>query len=142
MPTDVGLDTVAFIESNYIKERGLSSEKTVDFLKMDYLDHGKLGAKSEHGGFYPPECAGTKISQQPTLLVLDIGLSAATPSLTSASILECSADGKIQRTLFANQPLPDGIAVDAVSHRLFWTNMGILGKLDGAVYSANLMGPT
>ncbi|BCS01395.1 3-hydroxyacyl-CoA dehydrogenase family protein [Aspergillus luchuensis] len=50
----VGLDTVAFIEKHYIAERGLNSEKTVDFLQTNYLDHGKLGNKSSKGGLYPP----------------------------------------------------------------------------------------
>lgn len=50
----VGLDTVEFIEEHYVKERGLSGEKTVDFLKKNYIDQGKLGAKSGKGGLYPP----------------------------------------------------------------------------------------
>lgn len=50
----VGLDTVAFIEEHYMKERGLSGEKTVDFLNANYLDKGMLGAKSGNGGLYPP----------------------------------------------------------------------------------------
>ncbi|ORY59524.1 uncharacterized protein BCR38DRAFT_350767 [Pseudomassariella vexata] len=49
---DVGLDTVAFIEQHYIKERNLSPEKTVDFLHSQYLDQGKLGTKSSGGGLY------------------------------------------------------------------------------------------
>jgi 3-hydroxyacyl-CoA dehydrogenase len=48
----VGLDTVAFIEQHYIDERGLDSTHTVDYLKANYLDHGKLGNKSESGGLY------------------------------------------------------------------------------------------
>lgn len=52
---DVGLDTVAFIEEHYVKERGLSGEKTVDFLKENYLEKGKLGSKCEKGGLYPPK---------------------------------------------------------------------------------------
>ncbi|KAE8376418.1 NAD(P)-binding protein [Aspergillus bertholletiae] len=50
----VGLDTVAFIERHYIDERGLSPQKTVDFLQQNYLDHGKLGSKCPQGGLYPP----------------------------------------------------------------------------------------
>ncbi|PSN61010.1 NAD(P)-binding protein [Corynespora cassiicola Philippines] len=52
---EVGLDTVAFIENHYIKERGLPSEKTVDFLKKNYIDQGKLGDKCEIGGLLPPK---------------------------------------------------------------------------------------
>ncbi|KAJ8109729.1 hypothetical protein OPT61_g7244 [Boeremia exigua] len=51
----VGLDTVALIEQHYIAERGLSSTHTVDFLKANYLDQGKLGNKSDKGGLYPPK---------------------------------------------------------------------------------------
>jgi 3-hydroxyacyl-CoA dehydrogenase len=54
MMDSVGLDTVAFIEEHYMKERGLSGEKTVDFLKKNYIDQGKLGAKSGKGGLFPP----------------------------------------------------------------------------------------
>lgn len=49
----VGLDTVAFIEEHYIKERNLSGDKTIDFLKTNYLNEGKLGSKSGKGGLYP-----------------------------------------------------------------------------------------
>ncbi|KAK4075572.1 hypothetical protein Trihar35433_2132 [Trichoderma harzianum] len=51
----VGLDTVALIEDHYIKERQLSPTYTVDFLRREYLDKGRLGAKSPHGGLYPPQ---------------------------------------------------------------------------------------
>ena len=50
----VGLDTVGLIEEHYIEERGLSGRNTVDFLKKNYLEQGKLGAKSGKGGLYPP----------------------------------------------------------------------------------------
>ncbi|UKZ52378.1 hypothetical protein TrVGV298_006154 [Trichoderma virens] len=137
MMDGVGLDTVAFIESHYIKERGLSSAKTVDFLQKNYLDHGKLGLKSSDGGLYPPV---QEHSNGPRVLVLDIGLSTAPPSMNSGEILEYTADGKFERVLFQSQAMPDGLAVDPASKRMFWTNMGIPGKNDGAVYSANLDG--
>ncbi|OJJ84167.1 3-hydroxyacyl-CoA dehydrogenase family protein [Aspergillus glaucus CBS 516.65] len=54
MMDNVGLDTVAFIEEHYVKERGLSGEKTVDFLREKYLEKGRLGSKCEKGGLYPP----------------------------------------------------------------------------------------
>jgi 3-hydroxyacyl-CoA dehydrogenase len=50
----VGLDTVAFIEQHYIKERGLNGEETVRFLEKNYISQGKLGAKSGKGGLYLP----------------------------------------------------------------------------------------
>lgn len=52
---DVGLDTVAFIEEHYVKERGLSGEKTVGFLRENYLEKGRFGSKCEKGGLYPPK---------------------------------------------------------------------------------------
>lgn len=64
----MGLDTVALIEGHFAERRCLSMDKTVDYLKKTYLDHGKLGAKSPKGGFYPPVTANG-----PKLLVLDTG---------------------------------------------------------------------
>ncbi|KAJ5815543.1 Dehydrogenase multihelical [Penicillium riverlandense] len=51
---EVGLDTVAFIEDNYVKERGLNSALTVDWLRKEYIAKGKLGRKSVKGGLYQP----------------------------------------------------------------------------------------
>ncbi|KAL7622780.1 hypothetical protein AAE478_006459 [Parahypoxylon ruwenzoriense] len=127
----IGLDTVAFIEGHYIHERGLSSAKTVDFLKKNYLDQGKLGNKSSKGGLYP---------RVPKLLVLDIGLAARKNLLTAGKILEVSADGKSKKVLVEGQSLPDGIDYDIESNRMFWTCMGDPGVNDGEVFSANLDG--
>lgn len=136
LPLEVGLDTVAFIESHYVEERGLSPEKTVDFLNKCYIDHGKLGTKCSQGGLYPPRAPEEKNnSEDCRLVVLDIGLSSAPPSMTSGAILECSANGQTQKILVDNQPLPDGLVVDKQTGRLFWTNMGIPGKKDGSVLS-------
>jgi sugar lactone lactonase YvrE len=55
--------------------------------------------------------------------------------MKSGSIVEFSANGQIQHTLVENQSLPDGLAVDPQTGRLFWTNMGIPGKEDGSVLS-------
>lgn len=132
------MDTVAFIESHYLKERGLSPENTVGFLEKYYLDQGKLGTKCSLGGLYPP--SKTQASDGPKLFVLDVGLSAAVPTLGSGEILEFSADRKNQQVLVGKQALPDGVALDSATGRMFWTNMGIPGKIDGAVYSANLDG--
>ncbi|KAJ5529254.1 hypothetical protein N7527_002647 [Penicillium freii] len=139
---NVGLDTVAFIEGHYVEERGLSPEKTVNFLKSNYLDHGKLGTKCLKGGLYPAsDPTPVKVgSTKPEILVLDLGLSAATPSMTSGEILRVSADGKVQKSILKDQSLPDGLAVDSTSGRMFWTCMGVPGKLDGAVYSSNVDG--
>ncbi|KAJ6008620.1 hypothetical protein N7499_001329 [Penicillium canescens] len=143
MMDNVGLDTVAFIESHYVAERGLSPEKTVGFLKTNYLDQGKLGTKCSQGGLYAPsdKSTATKVnSRDPDILVLDLGLSASTPSTTSGQILKVTADGMLHETILKDQSLPDGLAVDPACGRMFWTCMGVPGKYDGAVYSAKLDG--
>lgn len=131
---------MAFIENHYVEERGLSPEKTVDFVKKNYINKGRLGNKCSSGGLYLPESRLTHGAAQTKIIVLDVGLSAATPSFKSGQILELSADGKLQKTLVKDQALPDGLAIDPTSKRMYWTNMGIPGKADGAVYSANLDG--
>jgi len=128
---DVGLDTVAFIEDHYIAERGLSPEKTVDYLRENYVEKGKLGNKSHKGGLYP---------HLPKLLVLDVGLAAPQLSLTGGYILEVSADGSTQKALVTSQSFPDGIDVDLDGNRVFWTCMGVPGRDQGEIYSAKLDG--
>ncbi|KAJ5742767.1 uncharacterized protein N7511_011168 [Penicillium nucicola] len=143
MMDNIGLDTVAFIESHYAHERGLSSAKTVDFLKTNYLDQGKLGTKSSQGGLYPPGDISTvtRVSpKEPEILVLDVGLSASEPSITSGQILKVTANGELRETILKGQALPDGLAIDSTCNRMFWTCMGVPGKSDGAVYSSNLDG--
>lgn len=51
---EIGLDTVGLIEDHYIKERRLDGQKTVDWLRENYVSQGKLGKKSDKGGLYPP----------------------------------------------------------------------------------------
>jgi len=151
---NVGLDTVALIESHYIAERGLSSTHTIDYLKSNYLDHGKLGSKCDKGGLYPPakkdsSTNGThtngvavngKSSSEPTIIVLDVGLSAAEPGNGAGEVLQLSTDGSAPKSLIAGQALPDGITIDKTSERMFWTCMGEPGDKDGAVYSAKIDG--
>ena len=150
----VGLDTVAFIEGHYIAERGLSSTHTTDFLKKNYLDQGKLGNKSDKGGLYPPKSkegstngATTNghanngdASSEPTLIVLDSGLSASEPGAEAGGILRLSTNGSAPQPIITGQALPDGIAIDHDQQRMFWTNMGEPAEKDGAVYSAKLDG--
>ncbi|KAL4938600.1 hypothetical protein BDV06DRAFT_231660 [Aspergillus oleicola] len=140
MMDSVGLDTVAFIESHYVSERGLSTDKSVDFLQREYLDKGKLGNKSSSGGLYPPKAPAATHASEPKIIALDVGMAATPPSATAGQILELSTDGKIQRVLVKDQALPDGITIDTDSKRMFWTNMGTMGRADGAVYSSNLDG--
>lgn len=145
----VGLDTVAFIEGHYIAERGLSSTHTTDFLKTNYLDQGKLGSKCDKGGLYPPKSkenttngvtTNGKSSSGPSLFVLDSGLSASEPGSGAGEILQLSTDGSAPKSIVSGQALPDGIAIDHDSSRMFWTCMGEPAEKDGAIYSANLDG--
>ncbi|OJJ94716.1 hypothetical protein ASPACDRAFT_1860733 [Aspergillus aculeatus ATCC 16872] len=150
MMDNVGLDTVAFIEQHYIHERGLSSERTVDYLTTNYLEKGRLGAKCALGGLYPLSSAASNSSSDPSnthdrrLLVLDVGLASSTAASSISTpvgqILSLAADGTDPKVLVINQLLPDGIAVDTTTNRIFWTNMGVPGRQDGAVYSSALDG--
>ncbi|CAI7669777.1 unnamed protein product [Penicillium pancosmium] len=136
MMDQVGLDTVALIETHYVQERGISSENTVDYLNENYIKHGKLGTKSSQGGLYAPVKSQTIDGpEKPPIIVLDLGLSAASPTMASGSVLELSRDRKQMKTLVENQSLPDGVAVDPHTGKVFWTNMGIPGKNDGNLVS-------
>ncbi|KAG9584304.1 3-hydroxyacyl-CoA dehydrogenase, partial [Aureobasidium melanogenum] len=145
----VGLDTVALIEKHYIQERGLDSALTVDFLQTNYLDHGKLGMKSDKGGLYAPR--PTKPQTPPAaqtpekkLIVLDTGLGqplagkAPEEIISCGRLLEVSLDGKTQRVLSEGLPLPDG--VEAHNGKLYYTNMGMPSLNNGSVCSLNLDG--
>ena len=144
---------MAFIEQHYVKERGLSTENTVDFLQKNYLSQGKLGLKSSEGGLYPPKqkpaaATAESSSREPHIYVLDNGLSqplankAPADILKSGRILEISTDGKKSHPILEKTSLvlPDGIDYSASTNRLYWTNMGIIGQNDGSVMSSNLDG--
>lgn len=138
----VGLDTVANIENHYVHERGLSPEKTVQYLEDNFLRFGKLGNKSDKGGLYPttPCEASNDKPEGLRILALDIGLSTTTGSpFASGELVELARHGQI-RTVLKGLNMPDGLAVDPTTRQLFWTCMGIPGKGDGGVYSANLDG--
>ncbi|KAK1598432.1 3-hydroxyacyl-CoA dehydrogenase [Colletotrichum navitas] len=127
----VGLDTVAFIEDHYVRERGLSPENTVDFLRREYISKGKLGNKSAKGGLYP---------RLPKLLALDLALANPDERTASGKILQLSSEGDVERVLVDRQDVPGGIDIDTKSRRMFWTCMGTPGEPNGAVLSANLDG--
>ena len=144
----VGLDTVAFIEDNYIQERGLPTS-TVEWLRKNYIDQGKLGAKSGKGGLYPAGHTVNKGSGShhdnltaPTLYVLDVGLGENVTEnfASSGKIYAASANGENVRKLADNLPFPDGIDISMSEGRMFWTNMGIPSQNDGTIESANLDG--
>lgn len=137
------------IEKHYIEERGLDSALTVDFLQTNYLDHGKLGMKSDKGGLYPPRPSkphSPPAAQTPQkkLIVLDTGLGQPLAGKVPAEIisrgrlLEVSLDGKIQRVLSEGLPLPDGI--EAHEGKLYYTNMGMPSLNNGSVCSLSLDG--
>ncbi|KAF3007591.1 hypothetical protein E8E13_007643 [Curvularia kusanoi] len=149
----VGLDTVAFIEDNYVQERHLDPTPR-DWLQKNFVDKGKLGAKSGKGGLYPPG-ETTKSSKNegghhdnlaaPRLYFLDIGMGSnitdMTKAVTSGRILTASADGSNVRTLVSDQSMPDGIDVSISAGKLFWTNMGKSPSANnGSVMSSNLDG--
>lgn len=147
-----GLDTVAFIEDNYIEERRLDPAPTVNWLRKNYIDQGKLGAKSGKGGLYPPGDT-TKPPQAssghhdnlaaPLLYFLDLGVGAnfeASKGFSGGKVMTASADGNNLRTLIDDMTSPDGIDVSISTGRIFWTSMGIPGKPDGSVLSAKLDG--
>ncbi|MCJ1400021.1 hypothetical protein MMC11_003224 [Xylographa trunciseda] len=149
MMDSVGLDTVALIEQHYMTERHLSGAYTVDYLRANYLDQGKLGAKCNKGGLYPPgytvKTAGEASDDHhnihaPTLYFLDIGLSTLTDTMHAGRILVGAPDGRPTRTIVSGQTLPDGLDVDMAAGRLYWTNMGIPSKNDGSVLSCALDG--
>ncbi|EHL02319.1 putative Low-density lipoprotein receptor-related protein 4 [Glarea lozoyensis 74030] len=145
----VGLDTVEFIEEHYIKERGLSGEKTTEFLKREYINQGKLGAKSGKGGLYPPgattKAAGEDKSHHddlhaPSLYMLDIGLNSLEDTIHSGRVVVGSSDGRELRTLVSGQTLPDGLDISLKTGRIDWTNMGVPTSNDGIVQSCKLDG--
>ncbi|KAL1384529.1 hypothetical protein HDK64DRAFT_34287 [Phyllosticta capitalensis] len=136
----VGLDTVTLIEEHYIKERGLPSVP-VDFLRKYYLEQGKLGRKPGSKGGLTDITAPLQPPPAPAkLIALDMGFSGPVTTFAQGRVLEVSADGKILRTLFENEMLPDGVDVSTTHNRIFWTCMGMPGAPDGAIYSANLDG--
>lgn len=149
----VGLDTVAFIEDNYVRERNIDPTSR-DWLQKNFVEQGKLGAKSGKGGLYPPG-ETTKSSRErsghhdnlaaPRLYFLDIGLGGniVNPSqfATAGKVMTASADGSNVRELISGQAMPDGIDVSIPAGRIFWTNMGKSpSKNNGSVMSANLDG--
>ncbi|KAF4544364.1 3-hydroxyacyl-dehydrogenase [Lasiodiplodia theobromae] len=159
MMDHVGLDTVAFIEQHYIKERGLPTSH-LEYLQQHYVSKGKLGRKSAQGGFYPTPtttngtttspAAAAAPSPHPTITVLDIGLSAPLAGATTAAdvsyrgrILSLTPNTATATPLLTSLNLPDGIVIDRAATpqpRMIWTHMGIPTANDGAVLSANLDG--
>ncbi|KAJ5757140.1 Dehydrogenase multihelical [Penicillium nucicola] len=145
----IGLDTVAFIEDNYIQEKGYDPVPTVDWLRREYIKKGRLGKKSDKGGLYPSVPAET-IATNPhgttkDIYLLDVGLGANTKEVSqvhlSGKILRLNLATQKLTTILVGQSLPDGIDVSVSTQRIFWTNMGrSTASHDGSVWSANLNG--
>jgi len=151
MMDSVGLDTVSLIEQHYTDERKLPDTGIIKFLQQ-YIDEGRLGAKSSKGGLHPPgdtikttgkdDIMAYQNLQAPALYILDLGL-ANEPSevYKKGRILVGSADGKSPlRTVVDHQCMPDGIALDPAAGKIYWTNMGIPNINDGSILSSNLDG--
>ncbi|KAK4155077.1 hypothetical protein C8A00DRAFT_32068 [Chaetomidium leptoderma] len=138
----IGLDTVAFIEDNYIQERKLDGTLTVDWLRHHYLDQGKKGLKSDKGGLYPPPSPSS--SGQP-LYVLDVGLGEDASSIdavsTNGKVLRLDPASGRSTAIVTRLSLPDGIDVSETEGRIFWTDMGRSTSTDdGSVMSSKLDG--
>lgn len=149
----VGLDTVAFIEDNYIQERGLDGSLTADWLRENYISDGKLGTKSDKGGLYPPASQnGSSATPTPNgqsstkgIYVLDVGigenLKSFADAATNGKIIRIDPLTHLAETIVRNQPLPDGIDLSHDTGRIFWTNMGrSTSARDGSVMSSKLDG--
>ncbi|KAL2001164.1 hypothetical protein VTN02DRAFT_2147 [Thermoascus thermophilus] len=141
----IGLDTVAFIEDNYVAERHLDGSQTVDWLRENYIKEGRLGLKSDKGGLYPPMTTTTTTgNDEPSIYFLDVGLGDNLKQIENVSrngrVLCRSANGTVT-TLVSGQKLPDGIDISRSAGRIFWTNMGAKTSMnDGSVLSAKLDG--
>lgn len=149
----VGLDTVAYIEDNYIQERGLDSTKTVNWLRENYVRHGRLGKKSTKGGLYPPIIKSSTAEAQPAnphtaakdIYLLDVGLGGNARDVTQAhangQILQFNLATQKLTPIVMRQNLPDGIDVSLETQRIFWTNMGrSTAACDGSVWTADMDG--
>lgn len=138
----VGLDTVAFIEEHYAKERNLPKDLTVNWLEKNFVSLGKLGDKTPSvGGLLPPSKSASKSQSKPRVLALESGLSqpfgAQGPIYTAGRILEIFPDGKPAQAIVENLLIPDGIEYCASDKRLYWTLMGIPSANDGSIMSCN-----
>lgn len=149
----VGLDTVAYIEDNYVKEYNLPTEKTVDWLRKVYINEGRFGNKSDKGGLYPPLANPPGTGTTPAypqsttkdIYILDVGLGS-----NSRDITQVHSNGKILclnlatqklAPVVVSQNLPDGIDVSLSKQRIFWTNMGrSTATRDGSVWTAGIDG--
>lgn len=150
----IGLDTVADVEDQYAKERGLDPTSTVDWLRREYIANGRLGKKSgDKGGLYPPLVQSATAEASPEnphtsakdIFMLDVGLGSNTRDVSqvhsNGKILRMNLVTQRMAPVVVGQNLPDGIDVSLGKQRIFWTNMGrSTAACNGSVWSANLDG--
>ncbi|KAJ6151610.1 Dehydrogenase multihelical [Penicillium chermesinum] len=150
---EVGLDIIALIEDDYVKERSLNSKLSADWLRREFIEKGRLGRRSEKGGLYPPRERPTTAEATPTspypavkdIYLLDVGLGSNAPDAsqvhTNGKVLRLNLATQKLTPIVVRQPLPDGIDVSLSKQRIFWTNMGrSTASCDGSVWSTNLDG--
>jgi 3-hydroxyacyl-CoA dehydrogenase len=153
MMDEEGLEEVAETEDEYIRDSHLDSTFTSDYLRMKYIQDGRLGAHSPKGGLRRRKSSShtrnghsisAKTSREPTLFFLDVGVgenvNSMEEAMTAGKVLSTTPDGKQIKTLLNGQSYPDGIDISVKAGRLFWTNMGVTGVKDGSVMSSNLDG--
>jgi 3-hydroxyacyl-CoA dehydrogenase len=120
MMDQVGLDTVENIEEHYIKERQISRSH-LDWLHENYVVPGKLGLKSNKGGFYDPPQPGA----QTVIYVLNIGMAERLEGSESISeimhrgqILSFNAStGGKPTEILGHGYMPDGIGNVTIAYR-------------------------
>lgn len=110
---------------------------SVSAIGMFAFGIGAVGCSSSRDPFsrHPAgdvaDC-GPASAAPPTLFYLDPG---------RATVGSVRADGSNPKTLVAGQTgIPDGIAVDRVARKIYWTVMGAPSENDGSIQSANLDG--
>ena len=105
MMDQVGLDTVENIEEHYVKERHISRSH-LDWLHENYIVPGRLGAKSNKGGFYDRPAPGA----QTVIYVLNIGMAERLEG--SESMSEIMHRGQI----LSFNPSVGGKATEIIGH--------------------------
>jgi hypothetical protein len=77
---------------------------------------------------------------------IEMALSLATSAklfyleLSAGHIYSMNTDGSDRKLIAANCHLPDGIAVDAEKHHIYWTNMGMPNLNDGSIERVDIDG--
>jgi DNA-binding beta-propeller fold protein YncE len=139
----VGLKAVAMIEDTYVNERQLDPTLTVDWLRRNYIEQGKLGENTNKGGLVGGQAKGQE--REPTIYFLEMGRSSNDPNETlfgeNGRVLRYTGDGNSVTVIVSGLKTPDGLDISRSVERIFWTNMGIKpSEQDGSVMSANLDG--